>query len=45
MIEEHMERIRAEERGKYHQRGKYDLHCIHCNRDGHDASTCKLSRE
>eukprot|EP00253_Pinus_taeda_P009682 PITA_09682 len=38
-------------RGKMNFRGRgdrqfqgenFDLHCIRCNRDGHDASTCKL---
>eukprot|EP00253_Pinus_taeda_P023217 PITA_23217 len=31
--------------GRHFQGEKSDLHCIHCNRDGHDASTCKLPWE
>lgn len=28
--------------GRHFQGERYDLHCIRCNIDGYDASTCKL---
>lgn len=31
--------------GKIVQGEKSDLHCMNCNRDGHDASTCKFPWE
>jgi len=31
--------------GRHSQGEKSNLHCIHCNKYGHDASTCKLPRE
>ena len=27
---------------KHYQGGRLDLHSVHCNRSGHDASTCKI---
>ena len=43
MAEEEVEEGISEEwGGRQTQTEKSDLHCIHCNKHWHDASTCKL---
>ena len=42
MVEDEEEEEISEAGGTHSQEEKSELHCICCNRDGHDASTCKF---
>jgi hypothetical protein len=45
IVREDMERSISEVGGRHNQGERSDLHYVHCDKNGHDAKTCRIPWE